>query len=105
MRGIVHRVNKCHCAGSMDEARDLSNRIDGSHRVGRIAYGHESRPVTQFASQVLEVERAVLLPDICHLERHTLFLECLPGRKIGVMIESSQDNLIALPQLSSDRPR
>src|ERR1035438_3504425 len=90
MRRIVHRVNKCHCAGSMSETRDLSNRIDGSHRVGRIAYGHESRSVTQFAFQVLEVERAVLLADICNLDDHTLFLECLPRRKIGVMIESSR---------------
>src|ERR1035438_4256521 len=105
MRRIVHRVNECHCAGSMGEARDLSNRIDGSHRVGRIAYGHESRPVTQFAFQVLEVERAVLLADICYLDDHTLFLECLPRREIGVMIESSQENLIALPPPSSDRWR
>src|ERR1035441_6343468 len=105
MRGIVHRVNKCHCAGSMGDARDLSNWIDGSHRVGRIAYGHEPRSVAQFAFQVIEVERAVLLANIRYLDDHSLFLKCLPGREIGVMIESSQENLIARPQLSSNRPR
>src|SRR5580692_11307269 len=105
MRGIVHRVNKCHCAGSMSEARDLSNGIDGSHRVGRIAYGHEPRSVAQFAFQVLEVERAVLLANTRYLDDHSLFLKRLPGREIGVMIESSQENLIARPQLSSNRPR
>src|ERR1035437_7999628 len=61
---IVHRVDEYHCAGSMGEARDLSNRIDGSHRVGRIACGHEPRPMAEFAFQVLEVERAVLLANI-----------------------------------------
>ena len=101
----MHRVNKCHCAGSMGEARDLSNRIDGSHRVGRIAYGHEPRSVAQFAFQVLEVERAVLLANIRYLDDHSLFLKRLPRREIGVMIESSQENLIARPQLSSNRPR
>ena len=64
MRGKVHRVYKCHCAGSMGQARDLSNRIDGSHRVGRIAQGHEPCSVAQFVFQVHQVERAVLLANI-----------------------------------------
>src|SRR5579859_4237176 len=104
MRRIVHRINKCHCAGSMGEARDLSNRIDGSYRVGRIAYGHKPCSVAQFVFQILEVERAILA-NIRNSDDHTLFLECLPWRKIGIVIESSQENLIALPQISSNCPR
>ena len=66
-----------------------------------LAQGHEPRTVAQFAFQVLDVERAVLFADIGYLNRHTLFLERLPGREIGIMIESGQENLIARP---SSRP-
>jgi len=76
----------------MGQARDLSNWIDGSHRVGGIPYGHESRAVAQFAFEVLKIQRAVLFADVGYPNRHTLFLERLPRREVGVMIESGQEN-------------
>ena len=87
---VMHRVNKGHCAGVVRQPSDFLNRIDGSHRVGRVAHGYKFGAAAQFALQIFEIERAVFRVDAGHANDYAFFLKRLPRREVGVVIEGSE---------------
>src|SRR3954469_7955821 len=87
-RSKMHSINKCHCAGGMAQARDLSNRIDCSDGVGGITDTDELCPAIQLSFEVLEIQGAVLLVNICNPDDHPLLFKRPPWREIGIMIQN-----------------
>ena len=96
MRREVDRIDEQLRTGGMSQFGNLPDRIDGSDQIRRGANGDEPRALTERGAQRIEVERAVVGPNLdVPDDRARVARRELPGRHVRVVIEARDDDLIA----------
>jgi hypothetical protein len=102
---IVNCVDEHERAGGVRELGDFGDGIDGANGVGGVTDGDEFCFARDFFAEVVEIERAVGIVNIGLTDDDAFFFECAPGRDVGVVIESGDDNFVAGLEITSDRSR
>src|SRR5581483_8842528 len=74
--------------------------IDRSHRIGRVAIGHNFCPRAYLSREVIHVERAVFFPDVDKLDFYSTLLESTPGRDVRIVIQMSKQDLVSCAKLT-----
>ena len=99
---VVHGVDISQRPGCVRQAHYFLHRVDRTNRIRGIADRYQPGTIVDLARQVVHVERAVSLADRDALNGDAPFLERLPGREVGIVIEQRQHDLVARPQFPAD---
>ena len=101
---VVNRVDPepgAHPVGDRGNGLQVG---DGAHGVGGVGDRHQPRTRRDLAFQVLEVQGAVVDPDVREAHADSLRLERQPGGHVGIMLEPGDHDLVTGAQLRSNRP-
>src|SRR5581483_137570 len=100
MRCVMDGIDISQRASLMSQSHDCLHVIDRSHRIGRVASGHNFCPRAYLSREVIHVERAVFFPDVDKLDFYSTLLESTPGRDVRIVIQMSKQDLVSCAKLT-----
>ena len=104
MRRIVHSI---HIDPGFHIVRQLghtSHMVDRTHRVRCVSQGNDPGPRGDGRLQICHIEGAVSGVEIDKADDGAAFLQRQPGRDVGIVIETGDDNLVARRECPTDSP-
>ena len=101
MRRIMHGIDVTQRSGLARQSHDFLDIVDRPDRVRRVSDRDQPRMAGDLPCQVVHVERAIGGVELRRADRDAFFFERFPRRKVCIVIEQRQDDLIARAQIAA----